>query len=282
MDLLTFCKLHGILISHIPPIGVWKRFPTEDHPRSTNGAVKYMGNFAHVQNHAVMLEPVTWQAEDGQKIDPQLIVRQAKEQDAKTAKLQRDAASKAAWIVNQCQTAKHDYLQAKGFPDEQGLVWLNNDTQILVIPMRIDNRLVGCQLIDMEGDKKFLFGQKTSGAAMVFDNKGAHILCEGYATGLSVKAALKSMKRRYTIHVCFSAGNMVKVAKTLQKGYVVADHDKPNPQNGTRAGQAAVDSIGWPYWMSDKEGEDANDAHQRLGLFKFSQSMVRSMPLTTL
>jgi hypothetical protein len=71
---------------------------------------------------------------------------------------------------------------------------------------------------------------------------------------------------------------MVKVAKTLPSGFVVADHDKPNPQNGTRAGQVAVDNIGWPYWMSDTEGEDANDTHQRLGLFKFSQSIVRSMP----
>ena len=279
MDLLTFCRLHGILINHIPPIGVWKRYPTEDHPRSSNGAVKYMGNFAHVQNHAVMLEPVTWQAVDNYKIDPQIVVRQAREQEERKAKLQGEAAAKAAWIVNQCQTAKHEYLQAKGFSDEQGLVWLRDEAKLLVIPMRIENRIVGCQLIDTEGDKKFLFGQKTAGAAMIFDNKGPHVLCEGYATGLSVKAVMKSMKRRYTIHVCFSAGNMVKIAKTLPIGFVVADHDKPNPQNGTRAGHVAVQQIGWPSWMSDVEGEDANDAHRRLGLFKLSQSMVRSMPV---
>jgi putative DNA primase/helicase len=279
MDLLTFCRLHGILINHVPPIGVWKRFPTEDHPRSFNGAVKFMGNYAHVQNHAVMLEPVTWQADEDQKIDPQKIVRLAKEQDDRTAKLQADAAARAAWIVNQCQVAKHEYLHAKGFPDEQGLVWLNDEAKLLVIPMRIENRIVGCQLIDTEGDKKFLFGQKTAGAAMVFDNKGIHVLCEGYATGLSVKDALRSMKRRYTIHVCFSAGNMVKVARTLPAGFVVVDHDKPNPQTGTRAGHVAAAQIGWPSWMSEVEGEDANDTHQRLGLFKFSQSIVRSMPV---
>lgn len=278
MDLIQFCRLHGILINHLPPIGVWKRYPTEDHPRSSNGAVKFMGNFAHVQNHAVMLEPVTWQAEDGQKIDEKRIIRFLSVQEDKTAKLQAEAASKAAWILNQCQTGKHEYLLAKGFPEEQGLVWVSKESKLLVIPMRINNRLVGCQLIDTDGSKKFLFGQKTSGAAMVFDNKGIHILCEGYATGLSIKEALKSMKRRYTIHVCFSAGNMVKVAKTLSSGFVVADHDKPNPQNGTRAGQSAVHSIGWPFWISEKEGEDANDSHQRLGLFRFSQSMVRSMP----
>lgn len=278
MDLIQFCRLHGILINQLPPIGVWKRYPTDDHPRSSNGAVKFMGNFAHVQNHAVMLEPVTWQAENGQKIDEKRIIRFLSVQEDKTAKLQAEAASKAAFILSQCQQGKHEYLQAKGFPEEQGLVWVSKESKLLVIPMRINNRLVGCQLIDIEGGKKFLFGQKTSGAAMVFDNKGIHILCEGYATGLSIKEALKSMKRRYTIHVCFSAGNMVKVAKTLPSGFVVADHDKPNPQNGTRAGHVAVHSIGWPFWISEKEGEDANDSHQRLGLFRFSQSMVRSMP----
>jgi phage/plasmid primase-like uncharacterized protein len=279
MDLLTFCRLHGILINHIPPIGVWKRFPTEDHPRSSNGAVKYMGNYAHVQNHAVMLEPVTWKSVDVYTFDPKVLAKQAREQDDRTAKVQQEAAAKAAWIVNQCQTAKHDYLQAKGFADEQGLVWVKDEIKLLVIPMRINNRIVGCQLIDVEGDKKFLKGQKTSNAAMIFDNKGIHVLCEGYATGLSVKAALKSMKRRYTIHVCFSAGNMVKIAKALPAGFVVADHDKVNQQTGTRAGHVAVQQIGWPSWMSEVEGEDANDAHQRLGLFRFSQSIVRSMPV---
>jgi hypothetical protein len=29
--------------------------------------------------------------------------------------------------------------------------------------------------------------------------------------------------------------------------------------------------------MSDTEGEDANDYHKRVGLFKFSQSLTRSM-----
>jgi hypothetical protein len=32
---------------------------------------------------------------------------------------------------------------------------------------------------------------------------------------------------------------------------------------------------GLPYWISDKKGEDGNDYHQRLGLFKFSQGIVK-------
>ena len=140
----------------------------------------------------------------------------------------------------------------------------------MVIPMRVDGHLVGCQLINIDGTKKFLYGQRTSMAEFVFDNKGVHILCEGYATALSIRKALKNMKKRYTIHVCFSAGNMVKIASSIEKpGVVVADND----ESGT--GERVAKEIGWPYWMSDVVGEDYNDAHQRLGLFKVAYPLAR-------
>ena len=149
--------------------------------------------------------------------------------------------------------------------------------QYMVVPMRVDGHLVGAQIIDEAGEKKFLYGQRTSGAEFVFDNKGVHTLCEGYATGLSIRKALKNMKKRYTIHVCFSASNMVKIASTMKpdSGIVVADHDKENPMTGTRAGHEAAKKIGWPYWMSDQVGEDFNDAHQRLGLLKVAMPLAR-------
>jgi phage/plasmid primase-like uncharacterized protein len=95
--------------------------------------------------------------------------------------------------------------------------------------------------------------------------------CDGYATALSVRAALKSMKQRYKLHVCFSAGNMVRVAAGLECGIVIADHD----QSGT--GQQAAKEIGWPSWLSDVAGEDANDYHQRAGLFALSQGLTHLM-----
>ena len=148
-------------------------------------------------------------------------------------------------------------------------MWAFDGKQFLIIPMRVDGGLVGCQIIDREGGKKFLYGQRTAGAEFCFDNKGPHILCEGYATALSVRKALKNMKKRYTIHVCFSAGNMKKVASAIEgKGLVVADND----ESGT--GERVAKEIGWKYWISDKPGEDANDFHQRLGLFRFSQSLL--------
>jgi putative DNA primase/helicase len=139
--------------------------------------------------------------------------------------------------------------------------------------MRVGHHLVGCQIIREDGEKKFLAGQRTSNAAFTFDNKGDHILVEGYATALSVRAAMKALKRRYTLHVCFSAGNLVKVAATLPRGYVIADHDKLNPTNGTRAGHEVVKKVGWPFFMPEQEGMDFNDLHQSTSLFKCSQAL---------
>jgi putative DNA primase/helicase len=180
---------------------------------------------------------------------------------------QERAAQKAAYIMHQCQFGSHPYLKNKGFKEEQGNVWRNDDALLLVIPMRIGAHLVGCQLVNEEGGKKFLFGQRTSGASFIFDNRGPNILCEGYATALSIKAAMKVLRRRYTLHVCFSAGNMKKIAANLPKGFVVADNDL------SQTGQKTAEQIGWPCWTPDTVGMDANDIHQRDGLFSFSQSL---------
>jgi phage/plasmid primase-like uncharacterized protein len=41
--------------------------------------------------------------------------------------------------------------------------------------MRIGKNIVGCQLIQEDGSKKFLFGQRSSGAQFVFDNGGQRV-----------------------------------------------------------------------------------------------------------
>ena len=271
MHFLDFCRAHGVIIDREPPIGVWKRYPTEDHRTKRNGAVCFMGTHGHVQNWATMTEPDTWHADGDSAMDPNKARKLVEAAHRDIREKQEKAAQKAAYILHQCQIGYHPYLEKKGFKEEQGNIWKKDDELLLVIPMRVGHRLVGCQLIDESGDKKFLSGQRTSGAAYVFDNKGVNILCEGYATALSVRMALKSLKKRYTIHVCFSAGNMVKVAGALGGGFVVADND----ESGT--GERVAKQIGWSYWISDRVGEDANDTHQRLGLFRFSQSLTQSI-----
>jgi putative DNA primase/helicase len=268
MDFITFCQLHGVLINHLPPIGVWKRYPTEDKPKHRNGAVKFMGDAGFVQNHATEISVSVWKPDTPVTINRRDVSEQLHRQAQETAERQREAAKRAAWILSQCQYASHPYLKRKGFPDEVGNVWLREGQQILVIPMRIGANLVGVQLIDEDGGKKFLLGQRTGGAEYVIDNKGPHILCEGYATALSVRMILKSYKRRYTIHVCFSAGNMAKIAETLPGGFIIADHDA----SGT--GERVAREIGWPFWMSPELG-DCNDHHLRDGIFRTGQSVLK-------
>jgi putative DNA primase/helicase len=271
MDFLDFARSHGIIIHDYPPLGTWKRYPTEDHPRKTNGAVKFMGTHGFVQNHAVDTVVSIWKPDSPIQIDHRKIRSSVLNAEAEQRKRQQEATRKAVRMLNDSGMMTHPYLEAKGFADEQGNVLRIEGKPVLLVPMRVAGSLVGVQMIDADGGKKFLFGQRTSGATFTFDNKGMNILCEGYATALSVRLALKTMKRRYTLHVCFSAGNMLKIAESLKPGLVIADND------ASETGQKTAAQIGWPTWISDTVGEDANDYHRRVGLFKFTQSLTQSM-----
>jgi putative DNA primase/helicase len=271
MDFLDFARSHGIIIHDYPPLGTWRRYPTEDHPRKANGAVKFMGTHGFVQNHAVDTVVSIWKPDSPIQIDHRKIRSSVLNAEAEQRKRQQEATRKAVRMLNDSGMMTHPYLEAKGFADEQGNVLRIEGKPVLLVPMRVAGSLVGVQMIDAEGGKKFLFGQRTSGATFTFDNKGMNILCEGYATALSVRLALKTMKRRYTLHVCFSAGNMLKIAESLKPGLVIADND------ASETGQKTAAQIGWPAWISDTTGEDANDYHRRVGLFKFTQSLTQSM-----
>jgi putative DNA primase/helicase len=270
MDLINYCRAHGIIVATLPPLGVWRRYPTVDHPHKRNGAVKWLGEIAFVQNHATDQEVSVWKSEGADKIDRAKFVQIIKSGADEIQQKQKDAAARAAWILHQCSSERHKYFFSRGFPEEQGNVWRKDDKSLLVIPMRIDGRVVGCQLIDEDGNKKFLSGQRTSDASFIIDNKGTNVLCEGFATALSIQQAMRSLRRRYKIHVCFSAGNMLKIANALDGGVVVADNDA----SGT--GERIAREIGWPYWMSKTVGNDANDDHKAMGLFRFSQSLAKA------
>ena len=274
MDFLDFARSFGIIIHDYPPIGVWKRYPTDDHPRSRNGAVKFLGTVGFVQNHAMDTVVSVWKPDSSERANlPSMpdMRRQQLEQEQETRRKQSEAARKAVTMLNQSGYSSHAYLRAKGFEKEQGNVYHKDGSPVLLIPMRVGNSIVGVQQIDEDGGKRFLYGQRSAGASFVFSNNGLNILCEGYATALSVRAAMTQIKRRYNIYVCFSAGNMKKIGLDLKSGVVIADND----HSGT--GQQAAADIGWPYWMSDSVGEDANDYMLRVGLFGFSQSLTQLM-----
>lgn len=275
MTFVDFCRSLGIVIDTTPPLGRWVRLPTVTHPKKRNGAVKFMGDHGFAQEHASMTDVAVWKPDgDAPAVDRDAMAKRAQQAQREIEAKQVMAAERAQWILNQCELEKHAYFEKKGFPEEVGNVWITDTGRMLVIPMRHGRDIVGCQLIDKDGGKKFLTGQRTSDTAFVFDNKGPSILCEGYATGLSIRAAMAALKARYTIYVCFSAGNMARMAKNVPEGLVVADND----ESGT--GERVARETGWPYFMPPTVGHDFNDFHRATTLFKCSQAL-RSALLTT-
>jgi len=176
------------------------------------------------------------------------------------------AAKKADWLLSQCKHERHAYLDSKGFTELEGLVWWPDEkTNLLCIPMYVAAKLVGVQMIDRDGSKKYLSNQVTSKAEYVFDGGSIGATdwwVEGYGSGLSLRSCLHALKARYRIHVTFSAGNLQRMAHS---GYVVADND------ASGVGEVAAIATGLPYWISDVSGEDINDTHRRRGTFRTSQ-----------
>jgi putative DNA primase/helicase len=245
MEFIAFAQQHGLIIDQVVT-DRWTRVPTEDKPNKKNGAYIWDGCSGAIQNWAVHDKPITFRSE---KRAPFTIASKVIQQKSREES-QTKAKSKAIFMMNSAKDSTHPYLVRKGLPHIKVPVW----NSLMLVPTRIDGKLVGCQIIDAEGNKKFLRGQITKGASLTIDNKGRDILVEGYATGLSVREVLKEAKKRYTIHVCFSAGNMLEIAKGMRNPLVIADNDKIGIQTAQKIGQ---------YWVSNTEGEDFNDAHQR-------------------
>ena len=256
MSFQQFAEQNGLIIGQLVH-DRWTRVPTIDKPQSRNGAYIFDGNSGAVQNWAIHEKPVSYKG----KHDPHFRAKIQSSQDTR-ADDNKKAASKAAWIMNQTIRQTHPYLVSKGFPETLGYVW--NDS--LIIPMRIDRRLVGLQMIKPDGKKHFLKGQVTKGAEAIIDAKGSQILCEGFATALSIRRALKTVNARYTIHICFSAGNIKTMAKKHLNAVIVADNDP--------VGLKVAQETGHHYWVSPNSGEDFNDYELRVGAEIAGKSLI--------
>jgi putative DNA primase/helicase len=283
MNFHDYAKCHGLIIDRIIEDGHWHRVRTTDKPKHHNGSYKFVGDFAVLQNHATMTEVAIWRPDENEavSVDHAALARRAKAAADEIRVSQERAARKSAWVMHQCKPETHPYLAEKGFPDEIGNVWTHEGVRKLVIPMMADGRLVGMQTIsDQEGfEKRFQYGQRTSEAVYVMDARGPKFYAEGYATSLSLRAALQALKVRYTIIVCFTAGNLLKVARNHAEGIVIADNDMPSPVAPEPGGMGlkVAKETGLPYWLSDRAPEDLNDYMVRCGLFRTSQSLKALM-----
>lgn len=263
MNFIQHAEAHGLVLRDLHPDGRWHRVPTTDHPNKRNGAYVFDGQFGAVQNWATMQEVALFRPDGVDRVSRLQYKKMAKATIEEDRQRHEKARQEANAIIRECQRGEHPYLVSKGFPAAQGLIHPSGD---LIIPMRDFKHygtVNGIQRISQGGAKKFLFGTKAKGSVFVI-GKGAlreRWLVEGYATGLSVQAALLDLRRQAEVVVCFSAGNLKHIAEMVKRpAFVIADND----ESGT--GEAAAMATGLPWAMPEHVGMDANDLHQRFGL----------------
>lgn len=226
--------------------------------------------------------------EDRKPIERRVALRRTAEDDKEARLRHARAADIAKQLLTVARQGTHPYLAAKGYANELALIVSTDDVRkiggdylvsgagtagAVLVPARIDHRLTSVQLIWENGSKKFLFGGEMGAASHRIAAGRDTWLCEGYATGLSLRTALKGLGRVDTVLVCFSAANIVKVAKTVRgRCYVAADHDAPPASNpdqfgGIGAGEHFARLSGRPYILPPDVKTDINDLHMRAGIF---------------
>lgn len=274
VNFVQFAESHGLIIDHLIE-GRWARVKTVDKHHHRNGAYKFLGDVGFVQNHANMDAVAVWKPEGGAIIDRVAMREQARRAHADTLARQNAAAARAHAMLGEAAIERHPYLRKKGFPKETGFVREGE----LLIPMRGDGRkLLGVQRIKADGSKLFLSGTKAAGAmyALGSDMAKERWICEGYATALSLRAALADLRRSAQVIVAFSAGNIKAIAPHIRRpAFIMADCDL----NGV--GAAAAVATGLPWVMPDEDGFDCNDVHQQHGLRALVE-LVRSVDSTKL
>lgn len=267
MDFISFALAHGLEIRTFHDDGKWHRCTTTDKPKHYNGAYKFCGDHGFVQNHATMDKVETWQSE--KPVDIRLYQAKAKQAATDILADAKKAADKAAWMLGKATPDKHDYFYLKGFPDHVCMTLEMGDRKLALIPMRVNNHLTSLQIIGFDNGawkKTFLRGGVTRGATFTI-GKGNPVLCEGFATGLSVHQALQASRISAQVIICFSANNMAHVAQKIKPWLVIADNDK----SGT--GQRIAAQIDAPFWISKTKGNDFNDDHLQRGIFAVSQDL---------
>jgi putative DNA primase/helicase len=202
----------------------------------------------------------------------------------------RKAAAEGERLLKLATITEHAYLRSKQLPEVQGLVLPDAKVQhpngysidvsgALFVPMRDcrTGELNGGQMIKWNEEeqkfrKLFIPGMKAWDSAYRIGSRGSRItvLCEGYATGLSIQKAAHLVRLDASVLVCFSAGNVANVAGMVKgrKG-IYADHD------ASGAGEKAAIKAGVPYVMSQQAGNDANDDMNDFGMLYVAQQLLK-------
>ena len=239
------------------------RCATELHPKKRNGSYRTDGRRGWAKNWETG-ETVTWfEGSQERRLTPPVPLPSLAQRRAEEEARATWAAGVAKKRIAGATLDTHPYLARKGFPKLKGLV----AEALLLVPARIGNEVVSLQEIAADGTKKNLAGGRMSGASFSIGSGRLEILCEGYATGLSIKSALDGLHVPSRVTCCFSAANVAVLAGRRPYALIVADNDKPVSQfDGLGTGEYYARRAALPWCMPPAVGTDANDYHLEAGL----------------
>ncbi len=281
------CAEVGIIFRDVPADGRFHETDIEDDPSGKgDGRIKYFPDGTGGIAFNWKGEKKPFFADDGRTLtDAELRERERKRQEAikqaESDEIRRhaEAAKKALPILEKAPpaTAAHGYLQAKGIQPHGALLHIDGR---LIIPMRIGKVIHSLQFIAVDGTKRFLPDGRVKGCyfligtAAEINAYGNVLICEGYATGATLREATG-----LPVAVCFTAGNLLEVSTFFRKQLpnvrqvICGDVDKSGTgQRAAKEAAKAVDGlVALPAFTpaelaADKPPSDWNDLSKLRGL----------------
>ena len=282
------CRAVGIQVPRQTKLGEWVKCPVDGKGRG-NGSGRVMVNtdgktgvaYNWITGDSLRFSEAG--TADAVSIQPP---KRDLEAERREAQERAEVARICEAIVRAAQPAQHPYLAEKGFPEEMGLVLddlrpLIPDHQLgrdiafrlpegdgpwLIVPGRVAQKVTTVQIIGPDGGKKNIYRGAMKGASHRIATGRETWVCEGYATALSVRAALRLLGRSATVLSAFAASNVATVASGLSGSIIAADHDKPLEQlHGKGTGEFFAAQTG-RVWTQPHERGDFNDMHVSSGL----------------
>jgi putative DNA primase/helicase len=164
--------------------------------------------------------------------------------------------------------AAHPYVTRKRIAPYRARVDSNGN--LMLDARDIEQRLWSLQTIAADGEKRFLPGGRIAGTFHPISGSAAHralVICEGFATGASIRAAVDVL-----VICAWHCGNLERVARDFRalrpdwRIIIAGDDDHATEGNPGRlkaeAAAAAVDGIVVvPTFAAETRGTDFNDLH---------------------
>lgn len=305
--------------------------PTVDKPRHLNGryrvkletSEKAIGWYRNWATDTAST-PWSWFAEQRPRLtreqyrhlDEERAARAVEQAKALQERYEQAAMECQALLAGASTATGNPYLARKGIPSPgmaqgtpgQSITVIKNDEPLIVdlagrlfIPMQdLDGKIWSLQYINPDGGKWYHPGGRKEGCFFPFDiadNRENVIICEGFATAVSLAEIMPTMP----VVAAFDAGNLAAVAKAWKQRYpaigviVAADNDHKKarelkadgtlkPNVGKVAAEAAAEAVGGVVVLPEFAPEESslsdwNDFSQKHGLEHARAAFRRALQL---